>query len=270
MNKKMLGICLAAAVISTGTLGGVVASEVADRSLLGAKAEIDTSGSTYGDYRFWFGSNKGTDYFFDGTNYLTIGIDVYENGVSGSAVYSAEYDPSEYLRIANQCEEGEEKKNPIYYAIDIDAKYASPAYDFEIRRVYNNETTDWSGRFHLDTLNQVLYLFDNNGWMKGHSFGTVSSCESELAAAALEGLYTCSSSEINGYGAFEEIGKTFLWNNDYVSKVNGSLSEVTIKDYANNAAWQDPTTERSTDINSLVKYDALRALSGLAEAPNLN
>ena len=39
MNKKMLGICLAAAVISTGTLGGVVASEVADRSLMLANAE---------------------------------------------------------------------------------------------------------------------------------------------------------------------------------------------------------------------------------------
>lgn len=44
MNKKMLGICLAAAVISTGTLGGVVASEVADRSLMLANAGVEETG----------------------------------------------------------------------------------------------------------------------------------------------------------------------------------------------------------------------------------
>lgn len=44
MNKKMLGICLTAAVISTGTLGGVVASEVADRSLMLANAGVEESG----------------------------------------------------------------------------------------------------------------------------------------------------------------------------------------------------------------------------------
>lgn len=60
MNKKMLGICLAAAVISTGTLGGVVASEVADRSLLGARAEIDASSATYGNVRFWITSDSNT------------------------------------------------------------------------------------------------------------------------------------------------------------------------------------------------------------------
>lgn len=54
MNKKMLGICLAAAVVSTGTLGGVVASEVADRSLLGANAVVDENPSnSYGNIRLW-------------------------------------------------------------------------------------------------------------------------------------------------------------------------------------------------------------------------
>ena len=76
MNKKMLGICLAAAVISTGTLGGVVASEVAGRSLLEANAEVDTTGNTYGFVRLWSSFDK-TDanwLWASGAGYFTLWI----------------------------------------------------------------------------------------------------------------------------------------------------------------------------------------------------
>lgn len=83
MNKKMLGICLAAAVISTGTLGGVVASEVADRSLWAANANQDvehlsvsmmddmfTEGNVAylvvsGDATWWLGESNSYLYFFE-------------------------------------------------------------------------------------------------------------------------------------------------------------------------------------------------------------
>lgn len=94
MNKKMLGICLAAAVISTGTLGGVVASEVADRSLLAANANQDVehfSVSTTDDM-FTEGNvaylavSSDSIWWIDGANTF---LYFYENGDGARSAWSS-------------------------------------------------------------------------------------------------------------------------------------------------------------------------------------
>lgn len=101
MNKKMLGICLAAAVISTGTLGGVVASEVADRSLLGVDAELETTGTTYGNVRLWTTLDKAdaNNAWASGAGYLALWIHEAQENM-GSWEYVAQ--PSGV--VWNSCE----------------------------------------------------------------------------------------------------------------------------------------------------------------------
>lgn len=272
MNKKMLGICLAAAVISTGTLGVVVASEVGNQSFMPVSAEVDQSGKTYGKYRLWIGSNSAGDYFYDpAIGNLSIGIDIYQAGVAAAAIESYVFAPEDYFKAVNS----PESATAFYYAVDIDAKYCSSAYDIEIKRMEGMTTHTWSGKFNFDRLNEIIYLWNTNNsgdqwnYMKGHSFGSLSVASKDIAAKAIEGLYTCSSSPINGYGAFDRVGGTFLWDTNKQSKIDGSLSGYEILDFSNNAAWQDSATERSTPTDVVTKYNALRALSGVLDAPNL-
>lgn len=108
-----------------------------------------------------------------------------------------------------------------------------------------------------ENITQVFYLWGNQTTMGTNIVGNV---DAELAAKALEGLQTCSSSAVNGYNAFEGIGNTFIHNEDGSLKTQGELSSCYIQDYATTDDYL--TNERTLTINANDKYLALQAASG--------
>lgn len=161
MNKKMLGICLVAAVISIGTLGGVVASEAADRSLLGVNAELDETGKTYGHVRLWttFDSTKDDDIWARGAGYFSLWIHELEKG-KGSWEYVAQ--PSGV--VWNSCESnfaytdvnGSTSTYRPYWYYDIPAwvfeehsyMYVTIQYYLETGASYDYDASTFNGTYH--------------------------------------------------------------------------------------------------------------------------
>ena len=309
MNKKMLGICLAAAVISTGTLGGVVASEVAGRSLLEANAEVDTTGNTYGNVRLWVTDEELLDFRENSTinnkwkmQFPVLWFHDQESSSTSEETQFVIRPTAQYANLA-QNYPNTNGNGRLYWYFDISYESYETIIDndwYLTVQVYdcawlNGEGNDnpietlyergwyyiWASQTHRldkahDPINQVIFLWNNDSDQLDWSTGSINDSnipnvvDASLAALALEGLYTCSSSQINGYGALETIGSTFLWNADKTPKVNGSLNGVNIEDYANNADWKNPETERLTAVNALAKYEALRLLSGLDDVPALS
>lgn len=228
MNKKMLGICLAAAVISTGTLGGVVASEVAGRSLLEANAEVDTTGNTYGDVRFWFSSDPaaplGNDYvpkiwFHNGSD-----IDFAADLESTISVWNSAENYRQYWYVDVPYVQGLEDATGTIQV-------------FHANGEFNNESKSFTVS---ELLNKVVFIYQD--WSKAGIAGC-GRTDVNLAALALGGLYSCSGSEINGYNAIETLSETWIWN-DYDLretggsenwKTSGMLRDVSCKDFADGA-----------------------------------
>ena len=253
MDKKMLGVCLVAAVIATGTLGGVVASEVADRSLLAANAQVDTSSSTYGNVRFWISSDPNNslgDSFFP-----KIWFHGYQNIDFATDVNCT-------FTVINESE-----NNRKYWYIDVPYVEGLENATGTVQIFNSNGNYDKdSGSFTVsEFLNKIVFIWED--WSKA-SIGGCSSTNVNVAALALAGLYTCSGSEINGYNAIETLSETWIWN-DYDAresggsanwKTSGRLSDVYCQDYADGADWKDSATPRNTNVNAQSKLDALVAL----------
>ena len=122
-----------------------------------------------------------------------------------------------------------------------------------------------------NNLFKVLYLYANSTgeWLKGSSYGAPDKVDVNLAAKALSGLYTCSSSSINGFNAIEGFSQTWIWY-DYNERDNtsngnnwktvGFLTHVNCQDYAFGADWKDSSTPRDTSINAQTKLDTLVAM----------
>lgn len=257
MNKKMLGICLAAAVISTGTLGGVVASEVADRSLMAANALENSDSNTCGNIRFWVSSDMSNPL---GSGYAPV---LWFHGYG-----NIDFAPSvtEAKSVINTAEKGDREPNGRqYWYIDVpyvdgleEAQLTLQIFDTSTK-AHNKTTSTFKTE---DCINKVLYIWKD--WNTA-SIGPVASISYEMAATALDGLYSCSGSEFNGYKALEKFSETFIWK-DYDLRnsgdnsnwrVVGYLHDAYCTDYADGALWTDPNTPRDTSVNAQVKLDEL-------------
>lgn len=253
MNKKMLGICLAAAVISTGTLGGVVASEVADRSLLGAKAEIDTEATTYGNIRFWFSSDPEAPF---GDAYFP---KIWFHNDSGMSFASELKNTHSVMNSA--------ENNRKYWYVDVPyvdglENATGTIQVFHSNDVWNNNSSSFAVS---DLINKVIYVhkvWDDAG------VDVCGRTDVNVAALALEGLYTCSGSSLNGYNAIETFSETWIWKDYDLRDTGGSenwrtsgmLNAVSCQDYAFGADWKDSSTSRDTSINAQTKLDTLVAM----------
>lgn len=82
-----------------------------------------------------------------------------------------------------------------------------------------------------------------------------------MAAKALEGLQTCSSSAINGYNAFAGIAKSFIHGDDGTWKAVGDLDDYDIQDYASVDDYA--TGERAVTVDAYDKYLALSGAAGV-------
>ena len=158
------------------------------------------------------------------------------------------------------------ENNRTYYYFDIPAANLVGNY-LTIQRFSSDGNTLWNSSKPLqitsDNITQVFFLWaDWNDWKNiGISTGSPNQVDAGMAAKALEGLQTCSTSAINGYNAFKGIANTFIHNDDGTWKTVGDLDDYDIQDYASVDAYA--SGERTVTVDAYDKYLALSGAAGV-------
>ena len=148
-----------------------------------------------------------------------------------------------------------------FFYFDVPMHYYTEQWYFTVQRFNPSDNTWWqsiaTSQFSSERVNQVCYIHSNN-WYEC-SYGSISSCDAGLAAKAIEGLYTCSSSSINGYNSFPSLVKNFIKDdidgNEW--KTVGNISDFEVNDFANDAEWNAAKEECEVKVNAWDKYLAL-------------
>lgn len=243
-------------IAAVSATAGVVASENKEQLSINAEEINDTVGYV----RIWVGSDNNGPIDKDGclpklwfhtgngNDDANKGQDVYVSGV-----------------MQNYQNDAESYRD--YYYADVPVENIVGSY-LSVQRFHSNGTQfkDQTQPIlvTLDNITQVFFVWNVNEYPNGNigiSAGTIDFVGANMAAKALEGLQTCSSSPVNGYNAFEGIGKTFIHKDNGDWKTNGELGSHDIQDYATTDDYL--TNERTVTIDAYDKYLALQAASGI-------
>ena len=261
MKTKLQFIALASlAVMGAGCLAvtaGVTANQSTQLSL-----NAETINDTVGYLRLWLSSdnnnklsgkgNRVRAWFHENNSDIALG--------EGTAYFSS----NTLINI----HESNANPNREYYYVDVKL----PENRSVIGTYLTVETIKDTGEIATYTdpvlidnatkLSQVMYIYSAYGQRdcSQSAFGSLNWGTPELAAKALEGLQTCSSSDINGFNAFPTLSKTFFLN-DTEWKITGDLGGETIMDYASIDDYA--TGERTIEVNAYQKAVILAQASGV-------
>ena len=246
MKTKLQFIALASlAVMGAGCLAvttGVTANQNTQLSL-----NAETIDDTVGYVRLWIGSNE--------TNPLNLAGGIPEIVISPT---ENEEDGAIYTNCHEYLNNAEGRR--AYWYFDIPAEGIVGKY-ISIRRIDSATGNVWNrssfSKITEQNVNQVAYL---NYYMNGLDFGAIGSVDAKLASWALEGLQTCSSSDINGYNAFQKIANTFIKNEDGSWKTQGSIGGNIINDYASIDDYAGGN--RTVEVDAWAKVQILEEMSG--------
>ena len=270
MNKKMLGICLAAAVSSIGCLAGATAVAT-NNSQIEARADVLSDNGPF--VRLWVASDL-LNQISNGNGYPVLWIHKGNETVYTTAVNSesGKAQPNLY-QLPTQSH-----RNFWYFDIPFSNDLIGSTVTAQ-RYVGAANTTNFADQSFESCANSVLYLWgwqDNSGkqgtWSVGQSgIGTVDSPTTHMAATALSGLYACSSSDYNGFGGIDTFAKTWIisnsefttntsewtWKLTAYGDMDTDLDKQTIMDYADGADWTNPSTEKERSIDAYSKLMAM-------------
>lgn len=251
MKTKLQFIALASlAVMGAGCLAVTAGVTSNQNSQLSLNAE--TINETIGNVRIWFSSDPNAPLEKDGATPVLWFHNTYEGG--GDVLLAK--NPQKVINSA----EGDR----VYWYFDVDAnnilgKYVSVQRYNEDGTVYWNNTSK-ALLINPDTLNQVIYQY---GDWSTVACGVVGSTDAYMAAKAVEGLQTCSSSNVNGFNAFPQIAKTFILNEngDWKLPSGQNLDQVEISDYASIDDYA--TGKRTITVNAYDKAVILARTSNV-------
>lgn len=241
--------------MATLTLGGVtVTSSLLLNTPENHSINAETVDDTVGTVRLWISSDQNNPISKDG------GVPklwIHTGSGTDDATKGEDYWVGAETGNWNNGQEN----NRTYYYFDVPAANLIGNY-LTIQRFSSDGTSllNQSGTIEITTTNvtQVFYLWENQSTI---SAGPVGKLDAGMAAKALEGLQTCSSSATNGYNAFEGIAKTFIHNDDGTWKIVGNLNDYNIHDYASVDAYA--TGERAVTVDAYSKYLALSGAAGV-------
>ena len=255
--KKLLLTTAFATLLGVGAFAGFSASKDAKVE----KADAYSQGSVIANNkaRLWVGYWMNNPFFSyaDADTGIRLWIHGGANNVNkiygtidGTFVNQAEYDGS-------HTEHYEGHSRYDYFDVDL-SDYTDGCY-VNIQKFQNGAHKSTSKSIQLSASNafKVLFVHDDWAWDSiDGSKGTVtaeviSAVDAGLAAKALGGMHTCSSSNINGYNAFPNYNSTFVMNGENW-KTSGNLSDFTVDDYATKDTSYSGSA--STETNAYTKY----------------
>ncbi len=266
MKTKLQFIALASlAVMGAGCLAvtaGVTANQNTQLSL-----NAETINETVGYVRLWVSSDKNNPINRDGC-YPKLWIHTgsgTDDWNKGSDVYVTE--KNEFVEMQNT----EEWENTdvyqgyriYYYYFDVPVANVVGNY-LTIQRFEINDDAwkNQSGTIQItqENVGQVFYLWDDQTTISTGGPGKLSAA---LAAKGVEGLQTCSSSNINGFNAFPQIANTFILNEngDWKLPSGQNLDQVEISDYASIDDYA--TGKRTITMNAYDKAAILARMSNV-------
>ena len=265
MKTKLQFIALASlAVMGAGCLAvtaGVTANQNTQLSL-----NAGTVNETVGYVRLWITSETSNPINTDGcypklwihdgsgNNNWDKGNDKFVSEVNG------------YGEVENKAEGYQDsygnQRYRLYYYFDVPASKALGYYmtiqRFDLQGKCVNQTTPL--QLTATNVNEVFYVWSD---LSNASSGVVNNVGAELAAKAVEGLQTCSSSDANGFNAFPQIAKTFILNEngDWKLPEGQKLDTVEISDYASIDDYA--TGKRTITVNAYDKAVILARMSNV-------
>ncbi len=247
----MLGI-LAGVAFSFSVAASVAANDASLTEVSAASDELQTISNDKA--RLWVAYGNVTPMTKDDA-VIKLWIHKNEsNSDAGSYVYASN-DPT----VWGSYENGQESSRRYDY-FDVDLICYTEGWYCTIQRFDSNGVTFWNtgATVQLSSTNafQVLYSWDD--WSKS-SFGVIGSLDAEMAAIALAGMHSCSSSNINGYGAFANFNSTFVKNGE-TWRIVGDLSDYTLSDFADGDTTYSGLV--SATVTAYNKYLFVKAKAG--------
>lgn len=164
-------------------------------------------------------------------------LNALQFGAAGSLTdESTIYEASGYKKLFEGGEGVDHWEHWLAY-FDIPIASLTAGMDVRVIRLDGPRTVIWNKTaihtWSVGDNNKVLYVGD--GWDGATLTTGIISDDKEIPAAfakhVLEGYLTCLASEINGYGAFPEMSRTFFKKDGGEFKIVGLLDEVDLDDY---------------------------------------
>lgn len=264
--KVLLGISLAATGVTSAVALGVVSSNKANERVQLAEAETYSQGAVIANdkARIWIGYDNERPFYdsADANTGIRLWIHSTEDGQGGEALV--------YGTITGTFNNGAEF-NRRYDYFDVDLSVYTNEWYMTVQKFQYNNWKAATNPIQLTATNAFKAYYIWGDWAWDQTAGTVSpgaitNVDAGMAAKALGGIHTCSSSAINGYNAFPNFNSTFVMNGESW-KTTGNLSDYTIDDFADGDTSYSGSA--ATTTNAYDKYVAVQSLYNKAN-PSLS
>lgn len=148
------------------------------------------------------------------------------------------------------------QSNRRYDYFDVDLSVYTNQWYMTVQKFQDGNWKCQTNPIQLKAANafQVYFVWGDWAWDKTQGTvgaGAIDSVDAGLAAKALGGMHTCSSSAINGYNAFANFESTFVKDGESWKTV-GNLSDYSLTDYATGDTSYSGSA--ATTINAFTKY----------------
>ena len=249
--KRLLSGALLATALTAGVAFGIGQGNKA----VMARAETYSQGNVVAKdkARIWIGYDSGNPFYSYAD--ANTGIRLWIHATSSGGAEKV------YGTITGTFNNGAES-NRRYDYFDVDLSVYTNGWYMTVQKFQNNSWKASTNPIQLSASNacMVYWVWGDWDWNKTQgtvAAGSIDSVDAGLAAKALGGIHSCSSSSVNGYNAFANYNSTFVMNGDNWKTV-GNISDYTLNDFADGDTSYSGSA--ATTTNAYTKYEKVKTL----------
>jgi LPXTG-motif cell wall-anchored protein len=236
----LAGISAVSAGLAIGVVNGKTGTAMVKANY--AVTAVDNPGASYSTKRIWVINNNNN--FYNDSAKMAMGL---SGGVSWTVIK-----PGTHKNYDGQ----------YYYFFDVPLATTK----FKLLRCSSDYATCWGEIGEVTSIvPSVIYFVSTDSYGSVPSTGDASSSKPDayLMGAVLSAYLTCNSSTDNGYGAVTGASSlTSTWYKNYAGDVNGTLSSVTITDYAKSSSTGGTYSGTKTESVSVArKWEGLSIMA---------
>ena len=165
--------------------------------------------------------------------------------------------------------------NKRYDYFDINISDYTNGWYMTVQKFQNNAWKGATNPIQLSASNAFKVYYVHGDWAWDKTQGTVAAgavggdtetntVDAGFAVKALGGMLSCSSSNINGYGAYANFNSTFVKNTLEQWKTKGNMNEQTLLDYSNGDTSY--TGSKNNLIDGYTKYQFVQTKAGASNS----
>ena len=247
--KKLIGLSALTGVFAIGAAVGLNVNNIKRVDAVYSQGDVIDKGKA----RVWIGYDTSNPFYSYADETTGIRLWIHSTSSGGSE--------NVYGSITGTFNNGAQSSRRYDY-FDINLADYTNGWYMTVQKFQGGNWKAQTNPIQLSSSNTCQVYFVWGDWAWDQTAGTVAagsidSVDAGLAAKALGGIQTCSSSNINGYNAFSNYNSTFVKNGN-TWKTVGNMSDYTLNDYANGDTSYSGT--KSNTINAYDKYEMVEAL----------